>query len=258
VEPQHPQPGQTPSSQNPSGLAGWHHDPMGRFEYRYFNGVQWTSDVSVNGQRYVDAPINQIVPQIVPRLAKKNPPRGKAIAAFVLGMSALFVGWIPFVFVLATGAAICAIVFGVLGLKAARLQDGYGRGFAIAGLALSPFALAACVGGFFFTQAVVREVRGFTDPGPNEVFIEPPCVVSNGAATLHGRIHNLDGRVHDYRIIVHFDDGTIDAVGSAVVNDVQPDASAVWTASALVDGTSAECDVTNVFGPIPFDIDLES
>jgi hypothetical protein len=248
-----PQPGQ-----NPNGLAGWHHDPMGRFEYRYFNGVQWTSDVSVNGQRYVDAPIAQVVPQVAPHVVIKNPPRGKAIAAFVLAISALFVGWIPFVFVLATGAAICAIVFGVLGLKAARLQDGFGRGFAVAGLALSPFALAVCVGGFFFTLAVVREVRGFADPGPNELFIEPPCVVSNGTATLHGRIHNLDGSVHDYRIIVHFDDGTIDTVGDAVVTEVQPDATAVWTASAPVNGSSAECNVTNVFGPIPFGIDLQS
>ena len=152
---------------------------MGRFEFRYFNGVQWTSDVSVNGQRYVDAPIAQIVPQVVPYMARKKPPRGKAIAAFVLGISALVVGWIPFVFALAAGAAICAIVFGVLGLQAARVHDGYGRGFAVAGLALSPFALAVCVGGFFFTQSVVREIRGFTDPGPNELFVEQPCVVAN-------------------------------------------------------------------------------
>jgi len=250
VEPQSPQ-----SSENHNGLAGWHRDPMGRFEFRYFNGVQWTSDVSVNGQRYVDAPMAQIVPH----MASKNPPRGKSIAAFVLGISALVVGWIPFVFALAAGAAICAIVFGVLGLQAARVHDGYGRGFAVAGLALSPFALAVCVGGFFFTQSVVREIRGFTDPGPNELFVEQPCVVANGTASLHGRIHNLDGRAHEYRIVVDFNDGTNDpASGTAVVSDVQPDATAVWTATARVNGSSAECNVTNVFGPIPFGIDLES
>jgi len=254
VEPQHLQ-----SNENPNGLAGWHRDPTARFEYRYFNGVQWTSDVSVNGQRYVDAPMAQIVPQVAPNMARKSPPRGKAIAAFVLGLSALLVGWIPFVFALATGAAVCAIVFGVLGLKAARVHDGHGRGFAVAGLVLSPFALAACVGGFFFTQAVVREIRGFTDPGPNELFVEQPCVVSNGTASLHGRIHNLDGQAHDYRIVVDFSDGTNDsASGTAVVSDVQPDATAVWTATAKVNGSSATCNVTHVFGPIPFGIDLES
>ena len=232
---------------------------MGRFEYRYFNGVRWTSDVSTNGQRYVDTPIAQFVPQMAPHMPVKNPPRGKAIAAFVLGISALFVGWIPFVFVLATGAAIAAIVFGVLGVQAARRHDGYGRGFAVAGLALSPFALAACVGGFFLTQAVVREVRGFADPGPNELIVEPPCVVSNGTATLHGRIHNLDGRVHDYRIVVDFDDGTsFPTAGTAIVHDVQPGVTAVWTASARVNGLAAQCNVTNVFGPIPFGIDLQS
>ena len=254
MEPQPPQ-----YTEHPNGLAGWHRDPLGRFEFRYFNGVQWTSDVSVNGQRYVDAPIAQIVPQVAPYMARKNPPRGKAIAAFVLGISALFVGWIPFVFALAAGAAICAIVFGVLGLQAARVHDGYGRGFAVAGLALSPFALAVCVGGFFFTQSVVREIRGFADPGPNELFVEQPCVVANGTASLHGRIHNLDGRAHEYRIVVDFNDGTNDpASGTAVVSDVQPDATAVWTATAKVNGSSAECNVTKVFGPIPFGIDLES
>lgn len=238
---------------------GWHRDPLGRFEYRYFNGEQWTSDVSINGQRYVDAPIAQFVPQFAPHMASKNPPRGKAIAAFVLGISALFVGWIPFVFVLATGAAIAAIVLGVLGLQAARRQDGFGRGFAVAGLALSPFALAACVVGFFFTQSIVREVRDFADPGPNELIVEPPCIVINGTASLHGRIHNLDGRAHDYRIVVDFDDGTGFArAGTAVVHDVQPDATAVWTASARVNGAAAECNVSNVFGPIPFGIDLQS
>jgi hypothetical protein len=254
VEPQPPQ-----SNVHPNGLAGWHHDPMGRFEFRYFNGVQWTSDVSVNGQRYVDAPMAQIAPQVAFQMASKKPPRGKAIAAFVLGISALVVGWIPFVFALAAGAAICAIVFGVLGLKAARVHDGYGRGFAVAGLVLSPFALAACVGGFFFTQSVLREIRGFTDPGPYELFVEQPCVVANGTASLHGRIHNLDGRAHEYRIVVDFNDGTNDpASGTAVVSDVQPDATTVWTATAQVNGNSAECNVTNVFGPIPFGIDLES
>ena len=252
-----PQPPQT--SETPSGLAGWHRDPLGRFEFRYFNGVQWTSDVSVNGQRYVDAPIAQIVPHVAPYMASKRPPRGKAVAAFVLGICALVLGWIPFVFALAACAAVCAIVFGVLGLKAARVHDGHGRGFAVAGLVLSPFALAACVGGFFFTQAVVREIRGFTDPGPIELFVEQPCVVANGAASLHGRIHNLDGRAHDYRIVVDFNDGTTDpASGIAVVRDVPPDETAAWTATALVNGSSAECNVTHVYGPIPFDIDLES
>ncbi|MEO7372105.1 MAG: DUF4190 domain-containing protein, partial [Ilumatobacteraceae bacterium] len=116
---------------------------MGRFEYRYFNGVQWTSDVAVNGQRYVDSPPEQLVPRLQP----STPSRGMAIASFVTALSAVMLGWVPFIFILAACAAVAAIVFGVLGLRSARRNDGRGRRFAVAGLALSPLALGVCVGG---------------------------------------------------------------------------------------------------------------
>ena len=144
---------------------------MGRFEYRYFNGVQWKWDVSVNGQRYVDAPVSQIVPQV-----RKGPTEAAGHGNRIVrhrSMRQWFIGWVPFVFVLAAAGAITAIVFGILGLKTARRHDGYGRGSAVAGLVLSPVALAACVGGFFFTKAVVRELREFAEPGPARVDRRP-------------------------------------------------------------------------------------
>lgn len=33
---------------------GWHRDPLGRFEYRYFDGVVWTEYVSRAGIRFSD------------------------------------------------------------------------------------------------------------------------------------------------------------------------------------------------------------
>lgn len=33
---------------------GWHADPMGRFEYRYWDGTRWTDHVSRGGQTFVD------------------------------------------------------------------------------------------------------------------------------------------------------------------------------------------------------------
>ena len=68
--------------------SGWYADPQGRFEYRYFNGVQWTSDVAINGQRYVDSFVDRPVP---PQLQPPR-PRGMAITSFVTGLAGVYVG----------------------------------------------------------------------------------------------------------------------------------------------------------------------
>lgn len=36
---------------------GWYDDPSGRFQYRYWDGTQWTEHVSRDGQQYVDPPV---------------------------------------------------------------------------------------------------------------------------------------------------------------------------------------------------------
>jgi hypothetical protein len=227
---------------------------MGRFEYRYFNGVQWTSDVSVNGQRYIDSPIQQTMPQ----MQGPRRPRGKAIASFVIAISAVAIGWVPFVFALAAGAAITAIVFGFLGLKTARQHDGYGRSFAVAGLVLSPVALAVCVGGFFFTKAVLRELREYVDPGPHELIVDQPCTPDDGRVTFTGTIRNLDDHTHDYRIVVDFI-GIDERVASdtVAVSDVGAGQTAPWSSSVEFDESSVECKVTDVFGPPPFDLEQD-
>ena len=226
---------------------------MGRYEYRYFNGVQWTSDVSIDGQRYVDAPISQVTS---PSPTSTKPPRGMALASFITGISAVALGWIPFIFIIAAAAAIAAFVFGIIGLRTAREHDGYGRGFAVAGLVLAPVALVVCVGGFFFTRAVVNEFRDFIEPGPHELTVEQPCTVEDGRATVNGTIRNLDDRQHDYRIFIHFDDSSDESKSSTVaVLDVDPGETASWTDSVEFSGATVECKVTDVFGPPPFGID---
>jgi hypothetical protein len=230
---------------------GWQIDPSGRFDYRYFNGVQWTSDVAVNGHRFVDAPVASGLPSV----PERRPPRGMAITAFVLALCGVVLGWIPFIFIFATGAAIGAIVFGILGLRSARRHDGRGRGFSITALVLSPFALAVCVGGFFITRSVVREFRAYLDPGPHEVVTES-CTLTDGRATLHATIHNLDDHVHDYRIEVTFTGNDGDSGDDTVtVDNVGPDATSQWTAGSELAGSSVTCKVTDVFGPLPFEFD---
>ena len=234
--------------------AGWYADPQGRYEFRYFNGVQWTSDVAVDGQRYVDA----MATQPPPHVHQPQRGRGMAVAAMVTGIAGVVLGWVPFVFVFAAGAAVTAIVFGVIGLQASRRNDGYGRGFAIAGLVLAPFALAACVGGFFFTRAVVHELRDFVEPGPHELFVDRPCKIAGGVATLTGRIHNLDDRSHDYRIDVKFTSTDDTELSTAVVENVAAGATSPWTASVDISGSSITCSVSDVSGPLPFDIEPQS
>lgn len=41
-----------------TSASGWHPDPFGRFEVRYWDGAQWTHHVATQGRQMVDAPIN--------------------------------------------------------------------------------------------------------------------------------------------------------------------------------------------------------
>jgi hypothetical protein len=40
-----------------STVAGWHADPFGRYDHRYWDGTQWTEHVATAGQQSVDAPV---------------------------------------------------------------------------------------------------------------------------------------------------------------------------------------------------------
>ena len=233
--------------------SGWYVDPQGRFDFRYFNGVAWTSDVSVDGQRYVDAVTTPPAQQGGPLRQR----RGMAVAAFITSAAAVVTGWVPFLFVLAACSAVVAIVFGIAGLKASRRNDGYGRGFAIAGLILAPIGLAICVGGFFLTRTVVHEIRDYVDPGAHEVVVQS-CTSDGSRATAHGRIRNMDVQAHDYRIVVEFDNGASTASTTVAVPHVAVGATTPWAAAVDLPGNSITCKVNDVFGPLPFSVDQQS
>jgi hypothetical protein len=50
--------GQDGASSDPQGWSqsppGWHPDPSGRFHYRWWDGTQWTSQVSTDGHHLID------------------------------------------------------------------------------------------------------------------------------------------------------------------------------------------------------------
>lgn len=235
----------------PLGPAGWHPDPVGRYEYRYYNGTQWTADVSVGGQRFVD-PAG--VPTWMP--AQAAPRRGLAVASFVVGLVALAGALVPFVFVVAAVAAVVAIVFAVLGLRAAKRHGGHGRGFAITGLVLSAIALPMCLIGFAFTRAVLREIDEYADPGPYTVEVTR-CEVSGTAPLLmEGTIRNDDTVVHTYTIDLEFVfEGGDSELQTVSVRDVPPGGTETFRSTALVFGDlQTQCRIANVWGPPPFDL----
>ncbi len=234
--------------------ADWHPDPTGRFEFRYFNGERWTSDVSLHGQRYVDQ-AGPAAPQQGWGLAApmtRPPSRGFAVASFVVGLASLVIGWAPFVFVLGAAGAITAIVFGFIALGRGRRQQATGRSFAIAGMALSVAALGVSVLGFFLTRSVMREFDQFLDIGPHTAQIDS-CVTTDGLVTLDGSITNDDDVTHSYTIVVSYNaDGDVLDTDEATVRSLAPGNTATFHTTAFVTGERVQCAIDAVNGPTPF------
>ena len=249
----------------PIGPSGWHPDPYGRFEYRYHNGVQWTADVSMAGRRFVDpngAPGSPGMPGAYPGAVTNVPPvaprtRGMAVASFIVGLVSALVAWVPFVFVAGAVGAVLALVFGIIGARKAATQQGHGRGFAIAGIALSVAAALLCIVGFVFTRVVLREFDDYANPGSFE--LGPlRCNHLDSTVTMTGTIRNTDVVTRDFTLDLSIESNGTE-VGSEVVavDRVAPGESATFESSGLVivDGDAdVTCRVVHVNGPMPFDM----
>jgi hypothetical protein len=225
--------------------SGWFPDPTGRYEFRFFNGVSWTADVSVHGQRYVDP-----LPAAAP--GQKRAGRGFAVTSFIVATASVLAAWLPFFFVAGLVGAITALVFGILALRNARRNSGYGRGFAVAGVSLSAVALALCVIGFMFTRTVLHEIDRYDNPGPHSTQVSS-CTTTSFGAEMHGTITNLDTTAHEYNISVAFTSSGGDTFENVHVTDVAPNATVEFssTAAFLTTG-SITCRVDAVYGPEPF------
>ena len=71
-----------------------------------------------------------------------NARNGLAVTALVLGIVGLFFSWVPFFDAL---IIVPGVIFGLIGLSAARRRAGVGRAMAIVGLCLSLVAAVICV-----------------------------------------------------------------------------------------------------------------
>jgi hypothetical protein len=245
--------------------AGWQPDPTGRYEFRYFNGERWTSDVSVNGQRFVDsAPVPGHLPGWGPSLRPAGPaPRGFAIAAFVIGASSLLLGWVPFIFALGALGAITAFVFAIIALRRISRGDARGKGFAIAGIVLSLAACGAAVVGFNLTRTVVREFGDFIDAGDYRISNER-CTLADNVIEFNGSITNLEETTQSYTLgVTYVVDGQVVDSDSLEVDQVVPGFPKEFRGTAIVrvggsgsgSGTTSpavECRIDTVSGPAPF------
>lgn len=256
-------------SDDRTALAGWHRDPTGRYEYRYFNGQTWTADVSADGTRFVDhdglraAPHRpSLPPGAAPLPPVVRPTRTMAVLAMVFGIFAMATSWMPFIVVLGVGAAITAIVLGIVAGR--RIRDGraVGRAFALAGLVTGVLALPLAVVGFSLTAASVREFTEFVDPGPNEVEIGR-CAIDDDRVEVDGLIRNLDDEPHDYEVLVRVEiDGARATTASARLSDVAPGETRRWsTFEFLPDdqrtATDVSCSLFAVYGAFPFGLEPE-
>ena len=243
-----------PPIPNESYPSGWYPDPTRRYEFRFYNGQSWTGDVSNHGQRLLDplpgagsgtAPYAPFTP------VARN---GHAIAAFVLALGSLVVGWVPFLCFLAIIAVVLAVIFGIIGLRRGRALNGVGRSLAIAALALAPLGAGMSAVGIWLTQRAVAEFTDFVNVGEYSL-TDTSCTVSDGLVIYEGEVTNHSTQQQSYHLTFEFSrTGTDSALYSASddVSDVGPGQVGRWTVRHRVQQDALECRVSGVSGPIPF------
>lgn len=256
---------------------GWYPDPSGRFELRYHNGVAWTGDVATDGRRYVDprtgppggspvsdpAPPDATAPQDATASPGANasptpsPQNGIGVAAMVLGIIALAVGWLPYLFVVGAIAAVLAIVFGWIGLRRARTTAGP-TGPSVTGLITGVTGIAAVALGAVLTVVVTDALDDFENPEPHTIDITS-CDVDDGSARVAGLLTNTGDSTGSYSIELAFVRPATDNAqrsGRVDVDDLGPGDSTTFELVRAVQLDDVECRVVSVDGPLPFGLDL--
>jgi hypothetical protein len=256
-------------SDDRTAIAGWHHDPTGRYEYRYFNGRAWTADVSADGTRFVDhdgiRAIGTNQPSLPPgyRLPPAGAPtRTMAVLATVFGAFGVATAWLPFLVVLGLGAAITALVLGPMALKRVKEGRALGRAFAIAGIVFGVISLPLSVVGFVLTGRTVNEFNEYVDPGPNEVEVGR-CEVVDDRIVIEGILRNLDDRTRNYEVVIRvvLDDESTTA--NARLGDVAAGEVRSWDTFEFVPDSSSSpnpevtCNLFAVYGDFPFGFEPE-
>lgn len=257
-------PGSTPPS-SPTGATppGWHDDPLGRYDHRWFDGTEWTDQVSDDGRPTVDpygispSPAGAFVPQADPYYpAYDDQPQGRngiAVAALTCGIIGMLIAWIPFIGFAGAVLAILGLVFGIVGLRRSNLV-GRGRGQSIAGIVTGSVGIALAILGIVLSVFFWRALSDFIDPGPLETSVDE-CTVASGLATVSGTLTN-DGRSEQsYTVFVEVD-GETDVI---TIDDVPAGETVTWRAGVNVDADDGACDPDLIVnGPFPFGVEIDA
>lgn len=238
---------------------GWFPDPLGRFEYRYFNGQEWTADVSRAGQVAVDPNGARPTPHFAAPSATPppNPGRGLAVAALITGIGALLTAWVPIVVVVGLALAILAVVFGAIARRRAKAAAA-SASMATTGLVLGIVGLLLVPVGVVLSVVVFREVAAYIEPGPHSVTSDGPCSIEAGTVIFTGTITNLDDRERGYTISVRVRlDERRSELRNVEVDDVASGATAPWRMVSLAAADTAQCVIEQVYGPLPFGVPVE-
>ena len=234
--------------------AGWYADPTGRYEHRYYNGQNWTADVSTGGQRFVD----QLGLSPRDQSDASGASNGPGTAAMVLGIVAISVSWMPFVVVLGVVAALLALAFGWIGLRRSRASGG-SRSFAVVGLATGASALVAATVGVLLTMVVLDAYDDYLNPQPNDSAVTE-CELQGSRATMAGVLTNTGDRTADFSVLIGFvRPGTDNAHRSerVSIDDVEPGADAAFSAQSQIDLEAIDCVILDVNGPLPFGVAVD-
>ncbi|HEY5663092.1 MAG TPA: DUF2510 domain-containing protein [Ilumatobacter sp.] len=235
---------------NPPGSvpAGWFPDPLGRHEYRYFNGVAWTSDVSDGGRRLID-PLGTRPGGTAPGGDTGN---GRATAALTCGIIAVAIAWVPFVVAIGVVLGVLALVFGISGLRRSQAV-GRGRAMAITGIVTGGLAMVLAVVGVALSVVMFRAVSDFVEPGPVETEVTD-CRLDGREAAVTGTLTNRSRSERGYTLFV-------DVGGELAVvefDPLPPGGTAEWSARVRAGTVLAECvPALIVNGPFPFGIELD-
>jgi len=248
--------------------AGWYPDPASRCELRYHNGAAWTADVSTNGDRFVDplgvAPNASGTPPAPHHASQHAPEPGAknsaATASMILGIVAIGLGWLPFIFAAAAVAGVLAIVLGLRARRRAKTpgpQFGVGDGMATAGLILGPIGLLACVGGLVFSIVMVGAIDRFENPAENNTAITS-CERDGNDVTAQGELTNVSGSTASFTVRVSFVRPGTDnprRQANVIVSDVEPGETRSFEVVRSVPLEKVDCIIATVRGELPFGID---